>query len=85
MNDCVASGKVPFVAVNVIVKSPACNGVPLRTPALNVTPSGSVPSLRLMVGAGGPVAVTMNVPAVFNANVVLLALVICRAIVTGVV
>ena len=55
-------------------------GVPLRTPVtgLNVTPVGSVPvSLRL--GAGKPVAVTVNVPRVLTVNVVLLALVMAGA------
>jgi len=42
---------------------------------LNVTPAGSEP-VSLSVGAGVPVAVTVNVPAVPTVNVVLLALVI---------
>jgi len=67
-----------FVALKVIgyvppVPAPA---VPLRTPVvvLNVTPVGSAP-VSLNVGAGNPVAVTVNVPAVPTVNVVLLALV----------
>ena len=51
-------------------------GVPLNTPvaAVNVTPLGKVP-VSLRVGAGEPVAVTVNVPIVPTVNVVLLALV----------
>ena len=51
-------------------------GVPLSTPvlALNVTPLGSAPT-SLSVGAGVPVAVTVNVPAVPTVKVVLLVLV----------
>jgi hypothetical protein len=51
-------------------------GVPLSTPAeLKVTPLGSVPS-SLKLGAGKPVAVTVNDPAVVTVSAVLLALVI---------
>src|SRR5437016_4941860 len=56
-------------------------GVPLRTPvpALNVSPVGSAP-VSLRVGAGNPVAVTVNVIVPMpSANVVLLALVIAGA------
>ena len=55
-------------------------GVPLRTPVaeLNVTPLGSVPP-SLKLGAGNPVTVTVNVPAVPTVNVVLFALVIAGA------
>ena len=51
-------------------------GVPLSTPvvALNVTPLGSVP-LSLRVGAGEPVTVTVNEPAVPTVKVALFALV----------
>ena len=58
-------------------------GVPLRTPvaALNVTPLGSAP-VSLSVGAGDPVAVTVNVPAEFTVNAVLFALVIAGAMPT---
>jgi hypothetical protein len=58
-------------------------GVPLRTHVvvLNVTPAGSAP-VSLNVGAGVPVAVTVNVPAVPTVNVVLLALVITGAVFT---
>jgi len=51
-------------------------GVPLSTPvaAVNVTPEGNTPDSE-RVGVGAPVAVTLNVPAVPTAKVVLLALV----------
>ena len=51
-------------------------GVPLSAPvvALSVTPLGSAP-VSLKVGAGEPVAVTVNDPAVPTVKVVLLALV----------
>jgi len=64
-------GYVPFVPVA---------GVPLNAPVavLNVTPLGSAP-VSLRVGAGKPVAVTVNVPAVPTENVVLAALVIWGA------
>jgi hypothetical protein len=44
----------------------------------NVTPLGRAP-VWLKVGAGTPVAVTVNVPAVPTLNVVLVALVIAGA------
>ena len=52
-------------------------GVPLSTPVvvLRVTPVGSEPD-SANVGAGVPVAVTVNDPAVPTLKVVLLALVI---------
>jgi hypothetical protein len=54
-------------------------GVPLSTPAeLNVTPLGNAP-VSVKVGTGGPVAVTVNEPAVPTLNVVLFALVIVGA------
>jgi hypothetical protein len=43
--------------------------------ALSVTPAGSIP-LSLHVGAGAPVAVNVNIPAVPAVNVALFALVI---------
>ena len=49
-------------------------GVPESTPPANVTPVGSAP-VRAMVGAGVPVAVTVNEPATPTTNVVLAALV----------
>ena len=55
-------------------------GVPLSAPvvALSVTPLGSAP-VSVNVGAGEPVAVTVNDPAVPTVKVVLLALVIAGA------
>lgn len=50
-------------------------GVPLRTPALKVTPLGKDPD-SLIVGTGNPVAVIANDPAVPAVNVVLPPLVI---------
>jgi hypothetical protein len=75
---CTALGKMPFDAVNVIGNVPLAVGVPLRTPALNVTPVGSAPDSAI-VGAGNPVAVTVNEPAAPSVNVVLLALVMAGA------
>jgi hypothetical protein len=48
-------------------------GVPLSTPAANVTPAGSVP-VSLKVGAGNPDAVTVNEPGLPTVNVVAEAL-----------
>jgi len=50
-------------------------GVPLRTPvcALKVTPLGSVP-VCVIVGAGFPLAATVNVPATLTLNETELAL-----------
>jgi hypothetical protein len=56
-------------------------GVPLRTPALKVTPLGSAPD-SLKVGAGLPVAVTVNEPGTPTANFVLFALVIAGDLLT---
>ena len=55
-------------------------GVPLSTPVevLNVTPLGKAPA-SLSVGAGKPVAVTVNVPAVPTVKLAVLALVIAGA------
>jgi hypothetical protein len=54
-------------------------GVPLKTPAeLNVTPEGNAP-ISLKVGAGKPVAVTVNVPLAPTVNVALPTLVIAGA------
>ena len=54
--------------------------VPLSTPVavLKVTPVGSAP-VSESVGAGNPVAVTVNVPAVPTVNPALFALVIAGA------
>jgi len=79
---CVALLPTPLLAVNVMEYVPAVPdaGVPLRTPVvvLNVTPPGSVP-VSLNVGAGNPVAVTVNVPAAPTENVAVVALVIAGA------
>jgi len=55
-------------------------GVPLSSPvpALKVIPEGSAPDSE-RVGAGDPVAVTVNEPAVPGVKVVLLALVMAGA------
>jgi hypothetical protein len=70
----------PLFAVKVIGYVPAVPdaGMPLRTPALQVTPLGNVPD-SLIAGAGNPVAVTLNVPDEPTVNVVLMALVIAGA------
>jgi hypothetical protein len=74
-----AFGPTPLLAVKVTVYVPAVPdaGVPLNVPvdALNVTPPGSAP-LSLSVGAGSPVAVTLNEPARPTVNAMVLALVI---------
>ena len=75
---CTALGEMPFDAVNVIGNVPLAVGVPLRTPALKVTPVGSAPD-SVIVGAGNPVAVTVNEPATPTVNVVLFALVMAGA------
>ena len=61
-------------------KVPPTVGVPLSTPVavLNVTPVGNAP-LSLNVGAGFPVAVTVNDPTEFTPNVALFVLVIAGA------
>src|ERR1017187_8253309 len=69
---------MPFDAVNVMGNVPLAVGVPLKTPALKVTPAGSAPD-SVIVGAGNPVAVTVNDPAAPSVNVVLLALVMAGA------
>src|SRR5438128_8844646 len=78
----VAFVPTPLVAVKVIGYVPPvpAAGVPLKTPVptLNVTPPGNVP-VSLKAGAGKPVAVTVNVPAVAMVKVVLLALVMAGA------
>ena len=55
-------------------------GVPLSNPAVvNVTPVGNAP-VSLKAGAGNPVAVTVNVPALPTVKVVFAALVIAGAV-----
>jgi hypothetical protein len=71
----------PLVAVIVMGKLPTVPsaGVPLSTPADDsVMPLGNEP-VSLNVGAGNPVAATVNVPAVFTVKAVLLTLVIIGA------
>ena len=78
---CVALGDTPLAAAMVIGYEPPvpAAGVPLRTPpALKVTPDGKAP-VSLKVGAGKPVAVTLNDPAVPTVNVMLFPLVIAGA------
>jgi hypothetical protein len=71
-------GETPFDTVNVMGNVPSTVGVPLRMPALNVTPPGSAPD-SVILGAGDPVAVTVNEPAIPSANVVLFALAMAGA------
>jgi hypothetical protein len=81
----VASGKVPFEAVMTSGYDPPvpAAGVPLSTPAaVKVTPVGSAP-VRLNVGAGKPVAVTVKEPAEPTVKVVLFALVMAGAWLTA--
>jgi len=79
---CTAFDPTPLLAVKLMLYVPPVPvaGVPLNTPVatLKVTPLGKVPdSLRL--GAGKPVAVTVNEPAAPTVKVALLALVIADA------
>jgi hypothetical protein len=69
---------MPFDAVNVMGNVPLALGVPLKMPALNVTPPGSAPD-SVILGVGNPVAVTVNEAAAPSVNVVLLALVMAGA------
>jgi hypothetical protein len=71
-------GETPFDAVNVMGNVPLALGVPLRMPAMNVTPPGSAPD-SVILGVGDPVAVTVNEPATPSVKVVLLALVMAGA------
>ena len=76
---CEASVPIPLCAVNAMgyVPDVPLAGVPLRipVPGLNVTPEGNVP-VSDRVGAGRPVAVTVNDPAEPTTNDELFALVI---------
>src|SRR5262245_51373575 len=81
VNACVAFGRTPFAAVNVMACAPPvpAAGVPLNVPvplglATNVTPAGSVP-VTLSVGVGTPSAATVKVPGVPAVKVVVSALV----------
>src|SRR5437762_2929587 len=70
---CVAFGNTPLLAVMVMVyvASVPSAGVPLRAPAeLSVTPLGSEP-VSVKVGAGTPVAATVNDPGAVTVNDVL--------------
>jgi len=78
---CGASGLMPLLALIVIGYEPTLPsaGVPLNTPAVvNVTPLGNAP-VSLKVGAGKPVAVAVNDPALSTVNVALFALVMAGA------
>ena len=79
---CAALLPATLVAVNVREYIPAvpAAGVPESTPlvVLKVTPPGSTP-LSMKVGAGDPVAVTVNVPATPTTKAALFALVIVGA------
>ena len=77
---CVAFDPTPLLAVMVMGYEPPvfAAGVPLSTPAENVTPAGSVP-VSLRVGAGNPDAVTVNEPRLPTLNVVAAALVTAGA------
>jgi hypothetical protein len=55
-------GETPLDAVKVMGNVPLAVGVPLKTPAVNVTPAGSVLD-SVIVGVGTPVAVTVNEPS----------------------
>ena len=81
MNFWVASAPAPLWAVKVIGKVPLTEAAPFSTPPEKVTPLGSAPD-SLMVGAGDPVAVTVNDPAVPLANLALLTEVMVAAAVT---
>ena len=77
---CVAFAPTPFWAVIVMANVPLAVAVPLSTPAaVSVTPEGRVLGGTENVGAGKPVAVIVNVPAVPAVKVVLAALVIAGA------
>ena len=67
---CVALVPMPLWAVKVMGKVPLTVGVPARTPVavLKVTPAGRAPDSEAY-GAGKPVAVTVNEPAVVMLNV----------------
>ena len=84
---CVAFGATPLFAVIVIGYVPPvpAAGVPLNTPAAeSVTPLGKVPVCEKL-GAGAPVAVTLNDPAVPTVKVVALPLVIAGGIASNVI
>ena len=79
-----------MVAVRVMLKTPACDGVPesvpvpVPAPPANETPVGS-PPVWVIVGVGPPVAVILKVPATPTVKVVDVAVVIAGgAMFTGV-
>ena len=83
VNDCVAFGNVPLLAVMVIGELPAAAAVPeiVAVPfplSVKFTPPGKAPVL-LTAAAGLPVVVTVNVPLVPAVKVTLFALVIAGA------
>src|SRR5579872_1035194 len=74
---------MPLCAVNVIGKDPWTLAVPARVPvpfplSVNVTPAGSEPD-STRDGAGGPVEITVNVPAAPTVKDLLFGLVIAGA------
>ena len=76
---CDALGVVPLAAVKVLVKTPLAVGVPATVPvplwlSVNVTPAGNVP-LRVIVGIGKPLVVTVKDNGVPFGTVTLAALV----------
>ena len=75
MKDCVAFGRTPLTALNVIVYGPPAAGFPAKRPlaGLKVTPLGS--PVAESVGAGRPVAATVKLLDPLVAKVALLALV----------
>ena len=77
---CVAAVPTPLLAVTVNLYCPAGAAVVLiKTPAdVSVTPVGSVP-VAVKVGAGKPVALNVNDPAVPPVNVAVAAVVIAGA------
>ena len=83
---CVAFEPTPLAAVNAIGKFPVAVGVPERVPvpfklSTNDMPAGSAP-VWLSVGAGKPVVVTVNEPAVLTTKLALFALVIAGTCLT---
>ena len=76
---CDAFGVVPLAAENVLVKTPFAVGVPASVPvplwlSVNVTPAGKVP-VRVIVGIGKPLVVTVKDNGVPFGTVMLAALV----------
>jgi hypothetical protein len=86
---CVAFGLTPLLAVIVIGKDPATDGVPARVAvplplSVKLTPTGRAPVLVRVVAAGYPaVVVTVKLPALPLVNVAELALVITGEALAG--